>query len=120
MGEFFNDVIAYQGVVQTAPPPEQKQPDQEQVPGQETPVQPPEQPEASRMFQTDVPEVETKDQRDGLPVFEVEKDEFYQNMNHGRKRIRFKSGSAASEYMKKTRYHKPFYIKHGEYLRKIK
>jgi hypothetical protein len=77
-------------------------------------------PPKPRFFPTDVPEIETKDQRDGLPVFDVEQDEFYQNMSNGRKRIRFKNGSQASEYMKKTRYNKPFFIKHGEYLRKIK
>jgi hypothetical protein len=58
--------------------------------------------------------------RDGLPVFDVEKDDFYQNMSHGRKRLRFKSGSSVQTYMQKSKYNKPFYIKHGEYIRKVK
>jgi hypothetical protein len=58
--------------------------------------------------------------RDGLPVFDVEKEDFYQNMNYGRRRLRFKSGSSVQSYMQKSKYNKPFYIKHGEYIRKVK
>ncbi len=138
MGEFFNDVLGFQTIVspQTVKTPSdvgndqpaEKQPEaepqktsanepQKDTGGEsggktETPKQ--------RLFPTDVPEIKTKDQKDGLPVFDVDKDEFYQNMNHGRKRIRFKSGSPAAEYMRKTRYNKPFYIRHGEYMRKVK
>ncbi len=59
-------------------------------------------------------------QRDSLPIFNVDKDEFYQNMSHGRRRIRFKSGSSVQQFMQKSKYNRSFYIKHGDYIRKIK
>jgi len=46
-----------------------------------------------------------------FPVFDCGEDEFYQNMVMGRKRLRFKSGSAASQYMSKTKYNRPFFIR---------
>lgn len=62
---------------------------------------------------------------DRFPVFNVSKNEFYQNMNYGRKRLRFKTGSKAQSYMKGTRYNRPFYISYTDskgktYSRKIK
>lgn len=60
--------------------------------------------------------------RDNLPVFKVGHGEFYQNMNYGRQRIRFKSGSGAQQYMKGSRYKQSFWIQHDKdgYMRKIK
>ena len=68
---------------------------------------------------TDVENVKADGTRDGLPVFNVEKDEFYQNMMHGRKRLRFKSPSV-TQYMQQTRYKRPFYISHEDHIRKVK
>jgi len=39
-------------------------------------------------------------QRDKLPIFKVSRDEFYQNMSNGRQRLRFKSDSDVSKYMR--------------------
>ncbi len=60
--------------------------------------------------------------RDNLPVFKVGHDEFYQNMNFGRKRIRFKSGSDVQKFMKGSRYKQSFWIQHDKdgYMRKVK
>jgi len=117
MGEFFNDVMGIQNMV--VQPQQTPQPDNIMPPATgEPPV--PKQLETPTRHRTDVDDVDASDTKDGMPVFDVEKEEFYQNMNHGRKRIRFKAESPASEYMRKTRYNKPFYIKHGEYMRKIK
>ena len=60
-----------------------------------------------------------------FPVFDCEESEFYQNMTMGRKRLRFKSGSAASQYMSKTSYKRPFFIRTTDskgqtYTRKVK
>jgi len=41
--------------------------------------------------ETDVPDVFADGDKGGVPVFNVGKNEFYQNMRHGRKRVRFKS-----------------------------
>lgn len=60
--------------------------------------------------------------RDNLPVFSVDHDEFNQNMNYGRQRIRFKSGSGAQKYMQGSRYKQSFWIQHKDtkFMRKIK
>ena len=73
-------------------------------------------------IETDVPEVYADGEKQGLPVFKVTKDEFYQNMNYGRKRLRFKSGTAVQKYMQNTKYKRPFWIQNAEddYIRKIK
>jgi hypothetical protein len=65
-------------------------------------------------------DVKADGERNGIPVFKVSKNEFYQNMTHGRKRIRFSSGTNVQKYMKRTRYGSPFFIEHGGYLRKVK
>lgn len=39
-------------------------------------------------------------QRDKLPIFKVSRDEFYQNMSNGRQRLRFKSDSDVTKYMR--------------------
>lgn len=79
-------------------------------------------------FATDVEGVSANDVvkqgNNEFPVFDCTEDEFYQNMQHGRKRLRFKQGSAASQYMSGTKYKRPFYIRtttdKGTFTRKIK
>jgi hypothetical protein len=76
-------------------------------------------------FDTDVDGVKAHGERLGLPVFNVDRDEFYQNMNYGRKRLRFKSGTPVQAYMQGTRYKRPFWIAYKdkggqEYIRKVK
>jgi hypothetical protein len=65
---------------------------------------------------------DAKNNRDGLPVFKVGHDEFYQNMNYGRQRLRFKSGSSPQKFMQGTTYKQSFWIQHEKdgYMRKIK
>lgn len=76
-------------------------------------------------FDTDVDGVKANGERLGLPVFNVSRDEFYQNMNYGRRRLRFSSGSNVQQYMQGTRYKRPFWISYKEengqeYIRKVK
>ena len=75
--------------------------------------------------QTDVSDVFADGEKMGMPVFNVDKDSFYQNMNFGRKRLRFPTGSPTQAYMQKTKYNKPFWIAHTEpngqkWTRKVK
>jgi hypothetical protein len=80
-------------------------------------------------FETDVPGVKA----DGyiaqgtnkFPKFNVSQSEFYQNMELGRRRLRFASGSPTQEFMQNTKYRNPFYISYTDengktYTRKIK
>lgn len=58
-----------------------------------------------------------------FPCFDVSKNSFFNNMEQFRKRIRL--DGRAAEYMKNTRYNKPFYIRYTDennktYIRKIK
>lgn len=107
------------GVLGDAPGPPETQQDQEP---QDQEQQEP------QGFETDVEGVKAADVikqgTNEFPVFDCTEDEFYQNMQHGRKRLRFKSGSAASQYMAGTKYKRPFYIRtttdKGTYTRKIK
>lgn len=74
--------------------------------------------------ETDVSGVFADGKKDGLPVFNVSKEDFYNNMRMDRKRMRFKTDTV-SQYLRGTRYNRPFYIEYkgdkGEhYLRKIK
>ena len=72
--------------------------------------------------ETDVPEVFADGEFRGSLVFDVSKDEFYNNMRADRQRLRFKSDTPAQHYYKKTHYKTPFYIRNKEdgYMRKIK
>jgi len=74
--------------------------------------------------QTDVQDVFADGEKLGMPVFKVDPSEFDQNLQFGRKRVQFKSGSNAQQYMQKTQYNRPFWvstIKNGEeWTRKIK
>lgn len=80
--------------------------------------------EQPKGIETHVPDcfADALNKRDNLPVFKVAHGEFYQNMNYGRQRIRFKSGSSAQKFMQGSRYKQPFWIQHDKdgYMRKIK
>ena len=73
--------------------------------------------------ETDVADVKADGlARDGLPIFTVSQDEFFKNMKQNRNRLRFGSDTTASQYMRKTRYRRPFWIRDekGGYMRKVK
>jgi hypothetical protein len=63
---------------------------------------------------TDVDGVFADGEKMGMPVFNVSKDEFYQNMKFGRKRLRLSTGSKGQEYMQKTQYNRPFWLAHDD------
>jgi len=73
-------------------------------------------------IETDVADVFADGLKDNIPVFEVPENDFYKNMKMNRKRIRFSPDLNVSDYMRKTKYAKPFWIKvkDGDYMRKIK
>lgn len=81
-------------------------------------------------YPTDVEDVNADDVikkgKEEYPVFNVSQDEFWSNMKADRKRLRFKNGSKAQQYMRRTRNGaRPFYIKthdqNGkEYVRKVR
>lgn len=52
--------------------------------------------------------------KDEFPCFDVSKNSFFQNMNGGRKRIRFESGSDVQKYMQGSKYSRKFYIKYTD------
>ncbi len=75
--------------------------------------------------ETDVNGVFADGKKNEFPIFSVSKDDFYNNMKSDRKRMRFSTEHAAN-YLRGTRYNKPFYIQYknddtGEnFLRKVK
>lgn len=80
-------------------------------------------------FATDVEGVnansEVKQGNVSFPCFDVTKGEFYQNMQAGRRRLRFKSGTDAQQYHSKSKYQRPFYVSYTDskgktFQRKIK
>lgn len=80
-------------------------------------------------YETDVPDVRADDivrqGKDEFPCFDVSQEEFNQNMQDGRRRIRWKNGSAAQKYMTGTKYNRSFYVRHTDnngkkFVRKIK
>jgi len=72
-------------------------------------------------IETDVEGVFADGVKGELPVFDVDKEGFYQNMRHGRRRLRFKSGTSVQKYMQGTKYNLPFWIREPEgYIRKVK
>ena len=73
-------------------------------------------------IETDVKDVFADGERNGMPVFNVSKEEFNQNMNYGRKRLRFKSGTSVQKYMRGTKYNKKFFIRNmdDDFVRVIK
>jgi len=52
--------------------------------------------------------------KDKYPCFDVNKHSFHQNMDSGRRRIRFQNGSPAQKYMAGTNHNRKFYIKHTD------
>lgn len=77
--------------------------------------------EAPKGVPTDVEDVYADGTKGDIPVFDVTPDEFNNNMKTTRRRLRFKKGSKAAEYMRKTQYNRPFWIRNSKdgYLRKI-
>jgi predicted phage-related endonuclease len=73
-------------------------------------------------IETDVDGIFADAEKSGLPVFDVSKEEFFNNMKMDRKRLRFKRDSIVSKYMRNTKYNRSFYVRNTEdgYLRKIK
>jgi hypothetical protein len=71
-------------------------------------------------FETDVKDVFADGLKNDMPVFNVSKDEFHQNMAYGRRRLRFKTDTSVQKYMKGTRYNRPFWIESDGYVRKVK
>ena len=80
-------------------------------------------------YETDVTDCRSDDVvkqgKDDFPCFDVDSSEFHQNMQDGRRRLRFKSGTPAQKYMSGTKYNRPFFIrttddKGKKYVRKIK
>jgi hypothetical protein len=71
---------------------------------------------------TDVDDIFADGMKQDLPVFDVETDDFYNNLRADRQRLRFKSSDAITQYMQKTRYNRPFWVrtKDGNYMRKVK
>jgi len=63
---------------------------------------------------TDVPDVFADGEKHGMPVFNVDRESFYQNMTHGRKRLRLKSGTSGQLYMQKTQYQRPFWLSYKD------
>lgn len=83
-----------------------------------------EQPEGEGKVKTHIDGVfaDALNKRDNLPVFKVGHDEFYQNMQQGRQRLRFKTGSNTQKFMQGSRYKQAFWIQHDKdgYMRKVK
>ena len=89
----------------------------------------PDKKEEPTSFATDVEGVssdsEVKHGNISLPCFSVDKHVFYQNMQSGRRRLRFKSGTNAQQYHSQSKYQRPFYISYTDskgktFQRKIK
>jgi len=82
--------------------------------------------EKEEEFDTGIEGIKADGQKDGVPIFNVSKEEFYQNMNYGRKRLRFKPDTMAQKFHSGTKYKLPFFIKHQNdddgriYMRKVK
>lgn len=59
------------------------------------------------------------------PVFDVNKEDFFKNMRLDRNKTRFANQSKPSQFMKGTKYRKPFYVRYKDsngtpYLNKFK
>jgi hypothetical protein len=74
--------------------------------------------------ETDVDGVFADGKKDGFPIFNVDRDDFFTNMKAERKRLRFKPETPASGYLRGSKYNKPFYVQYkgddGHFLRKVK
>ena len=76
-------------------------------------------------IQTDVEGIYADGQKNNLPVFDIGHDDFYNNMKADRRRVRFKAETAASQYLRGTKYNRPFYLRTSSpdgtvLLRKVK
>jgi hypothetical protein len=69
-----------------------------------------EQPEVEGV-DTGIEGVKADDLYKGTPVFDVSQEEFFKNMRQERNKLRFKNGSAVSQFMQQSKYRKPFYIR---------
>jgi hypothetical protein len=74
---------------------------------------------------TDVEGIYADGQKNNLPVFDIDHDDFYANMKADRQRVRFKNDSMAGQYLRGTRYKIPFYLRTtdkdgNKLLRKVK
>jgi hypothetical protein len=69
-------------------------------------------------FETDVPGIKASAYKqigtDKYPVFDVDRETFHQNMEHGRKRVRFPEDSDAHKYLKGQTVNKKFYISYTD------
>lgn len=73
---------------------------------------------------TDVENVYADGTKDNLPVFNIDHNDFMNTLRAERKRLRFKSDTAASQYLRGTKYARPFYLQSTDaegkrYLRKV-
>jgi len=76
-------------------------------------------------FDTGVDGVKSSGQKNGLHVFDVGREDFYNNLKASRQRTRFKSDTAASAFLRGSKYASSFYVRYkddnGEaYIRKVK
>jgi hypothetical protein len=74
---------------------------------------------------TDVEGIFADGEKNKLPVFDIAHDDFYNNMKADRQRVRFKSETAAGQYLRNTHYKRPFYLRTTDssgqqLLRKVK
>ena len=74
---------------------------------------------------TDVEGIFADGEKNKLPVFDIEHDDFYANMKADRQRVRFKGDTAAGQYLRNTHYKRPFYLRTtdklgNQLLRKVK
>jgi hypothetical protein len=70
-------------------------------------------------IETDLPGIYADATKDNMPVFDVGKEDFYNNMKSERKRLRFSKDTAASQYHQGSKYNRPFWLRHEGFLRKI-
>jgi len=61
-------------------------------------------------FKTEVYGIFADGEKSGFPVFDVEEDEFFNNMKHDRRRMRFKTDNIKN-YMSSTKYRRPFWVR---------
>jgi hypothetical protein len=69
--------------------------------------------------ETDLPGVFADAEKNGMPVFDVDKETFNNNMRQERRRLRFKTGTAAAQYHQGSKYNRPFWLRSDGYLRKV-
>jgi hypothetical protein len=60
-----------------------------------------------------------------IPKFNVSQEDFYQNFQDGRRRLRWKTDTPVQKYMSGTKYRNPFYVSYTDeagrtYTRKVK